>query len=203
MTRKKQLTVVIVCVIIGILSTSVYAVRLLSKKIALKKMLPEAEKIVEETRKLTKEEKENIKKNLGGMMVFYQPGSESEKVYERNEYIFYFGMKGDKKTGVAVIEKQPGKWGPVEYIIALDAKTAKVTDLAVMSYTERRGRPIARRNFLKQFVGKHNKDPIKVLKDIRGITGATISCVATCFAVKKISTMYEVLYLTENKKSKE
>ena len=149
MTSKKQLTIVIVCVIIGILSTSVYAVRLLSKKVALKKMLPEAEKVVEETRKLTKEEKDKIKKNLGGVMVFYQPGSESEKVYEQNEYTFYFGMKGDKKTGVAIIEKQPGKWGPVEYIIALDATTAKVTDIAVMSYTERRGRPIARRNFLK------------------------------------------------------
>lgn len=197
MTRKEQLLVIVVCIIVGIFYTSVYAVRLLSKKIALKKMLPEAESIVEETRKLTGDEKEKINKNLGGVMVFYQPGSESEKVYERNEYTFYFGMKGGKKTKVAIIEKQPGKWGPVEYIIALDAKTAKVTDLAVMSYTERRGRPIARRNFLKQFVGKHNKDPIKVRKDIRGITGATISCVATCFAVKKISTMYEVLYLSK------
>lgn len=202
MRSKKHLTVIIVCVIIGILSTSVYAVRLLTKKIALKKMLPEAESIVEETRKLTKEEKEKIKKNLGGVMVFYQHGSESEKVYERTEYTFYFGMKDGKKTGVAIIDKQPGKWGPVEYIIALDATTAKVTDLAVMSYTERRGRPIARRNFLKQFVGKHNTDPIKVRKDIRNITGATISCVATCFAIKKISTLYEVLYLTESNESK-
>lgn len=202
MTRKKQLIVIVVCVIVGIFYTSVYAVRLLSKKIALKKMLPEAESIVEETRKLTKEEKEKIKKNLGGVMVFYQPGSESEKVYERNEYTFYFGMKDGKKTKVAIVEKQPGKWGPVEYIIALDATTAKVTDLAVMSYTERRGRPIARRNFLKQFVGKHNTDHIKVRKDIRNITGATISCVATCFAIKKISTLYEVLYLTESNKSK-
>jgi Na+-translocating ferredoxin:NAD+ oxidoreductase RnfG subunit len=199
MINNKKLTFITVCVVIGIFATSVYAVRLLSKKIALKKMMPEAENIVEETRKISPEEKSKILKNLGGVMVFYQPGSESEKVYERNEYTFCFGMRGGKKTWVAIIEKQPGKWGPVEYIICLDATTAKVKDLAVMSYTERRGRPIARRNFLKQFIGKHNKDPIKVRKDIRSITGATISCVATCFAIKKISILYEVLYLTEGK----
>ena len=137
------------------------------------------------------------KKRLGGILVFYQADSEAEKakVYESDEYIFYFGMKDGKKIGVALIEIQPGKWGPVEYIISLDANNAKVMDLAVMSYTERRGRPIARRNFLKQFVGKHNSDPLKVRKDVRGITGATISCVATCFAVKKASMLYEVLFL--------
>ena len=197
MTRNKQLIVIVVCVIVGIFYTSVYAVRLLSKKIALTKMLPEAETVVEEKRKMTPAVKEEIKKRLGGILVFYQADSEAEreKVYESDEYIFYFGMKDGKKTGVALIEIQPGKWGPVEYIIALDANTAKVRDLAVMSYTERRGRPIARRNFLKQFVGKHNSDPLKVRKDIRGITGATISCVATCFAVKKASMLYEILFL--------
>jgi len=58
MTQKKQLTVVAVCILIGILYTSVYAVRLLTKKVALKKMLPEAETVVEEKRKMTPAEKE-------------------------------------------------------------------------------------------------------------------------------------------------
>ncbi len=197
MVGKIKLTIIIGCVFIGSLVTSVYAVRLLSEKIALRKMMPDAEKIVMETRTISEQEKLTITKRLGGIMVFYQPGSESEKIYERSEYIFHFGMKGESKSKVAVIEKQPGKWGPVEYIMTLDAKTAKVTDLAVMSYTERRGRPIARRNFLKQFIGKGNRDQLKIRKDIRGITGATISSAATCFAVKKISTLYEVLFLTK------
>jgi len=175
----------------------VYAVRLLTKKVALQQMLPEAEQVVEEKILLSPEQKAQIKNRLGGILVYYQADSEAEKiaVYESDEYIFYFGMTGGKKTTVAVIETQPGKWGPVEYIIALDAKTAKVTNLAVMSYMERRGRPIARRNFLKQFINKGNSDRLKVGKDIRGITGATISCDATCFAVKKASTLYEELFL--------
>ncbi len=192
-----KLTVIIGCVFIGTLVTSVYAVRLLSEKIALKKMMPDVEKIVTETRTISEQEKEKIRQRLGGIMVFYQPGSESEKIYEQSEYTFHFGMKGGSKSKVAVVEKQPGKWGPVEYIITLDTQTAKVTNLAVMSFAERRGRPIARRNFLKQFIGKENRDALKIRKDIRGITGATISSAATCFAVKKISTLYEVLFLTK------
>ncbi len=193
--NRMKLTIITGCVFIGTLVTSVYAVRLLSEKIALKKMMPDVEKIVAEKRTISDQEKVKIKERLGGIMVFHQPGSESEKIYERSEYTFHFGMKGGSKSKVAVVEKQPGKWGPVEYIIALDVKTAKVTDLAVMSFTERRGRPIARRNFLKQFIGKGNRDALKIRKDIRGITGATISSAATCFAVRKISALYEVLFL--------
>ena len=73
----------------------------------------------------------------------------------------------------------------------------------MMSFTEKRGRPIARRNFLKQFIGKGSRDPLKMRKDYRGITGATISSKATCFAVKKISALYEVLYLQKDMESRE
>lgn len=193
----KSKCIAVIC-LIGCLYTTVYAVRLLSKKVALKKMLPGIESITEEIKTLTASDKEKIKSRLGGVLVFDQEGSQSSKVAETNEYTFFFGMKGGERIGVAVIEMQPGKWGPVEYIINLDPKTARVKDLAVMSFTEKRGRPIARRNFLKQFIGKGSKDPLKIRKDYRGITGATISSKATCFAVKKISAMYEVLYLQKN-----
>lgn len=199
MRGNKKLYVITACILTGLLATSVYAVRLLSLKTALQKMMPEATGVVEEKRKMTPAEKEEIKKRLGGILVFYQADSEAERedVYESDEYTFHFGLVGDKKVAVAVVETQPGKWGPVEFIIALDATTAKVNNLAVMSYTERRGRPIARFNFLKQFLGKGSGDPLKVRKDIRGITGATISSVATCFAVKKVIALYEVMYLSE------
>ncbi len=193
--RTKHL-VIISLMITGLVS-SVFGVRLLSKSIALRKMMPEAQQVVEEQRKMSAEEIATIKTRLGGILIFYQADSEAEreKVYEVDEYTFYFGLQGEEKKWVAIIEVQPGKWGPVEYIVSLDAQTAKVKDLAVMSYTERRGRPIARRNFLKQFLGKTSSDPLRVRRDIRGITGATISSVATCFAVKKAMVLYEELYL--------
>jgi len=132
---------------------------------------------------------------LGGSLVHFQKGSESEAVSETTEFEFFYGIKEGKKTSVAIIDQQPGKWGPVVYVILLDMKTAKVKDMAVMSYKEKRGRPIARKNFLKQFFGKGSSDPIKVRKDIRAISGATISSNATCFAVKKAIAVVEAIIL--------
>ncbi len=180
---------------IVVFSKNCLAVQLLTQEQALEKMFPEADEIVAETRVLTSTETARIKERLGGSLVHYQKGSKSEEIEEKVEYTFYFAVKNSQKTAVAVIEEQPGKWGPVKFIIALDTATAKVENLAVMSYKEKRGRPIARRNFLKQFIGKGSEDSIKVRKDIRAISGATISSDAACFAVKKVIALYEELFL--------
>ena len=64
-----------------------------------------------------------------------------------------------------------------------------------MAYQEKRGRPIARNNFLDQFTGKGSSNPITLNKDIRAISGATISSDATCFAVKKVIAFYEEAFM--------
>lgn len=191
--RKVAMGVVLVLSIV-VFSKNCFAIQLLTQEQALEKIFPEADEIVAETRVPTSTETARIKERLGGSLVYYQKGSKSEEVEEKVEYTFYFGLKDNQKTGVAVIEKQPGKWGTVKFIIVLDTATAKVKNLAVMSYKEKRGRPIARRNFLKQFIGKGSEDSIKVRKDIRAISGATISSDATCFAVKKVIALYEELF---------
>jgi len=178
------------------------AMRLLTKEEALKQMFPDAQSVVNNTRLLTMDEVDKIKARLGGQLVHYQEGSKSEKMEENLEYHFYYSVVNGEKTGVAIIESQPGKWGPVEFCIALDPKTAKVKNLAVMSYEEKRGRPIARNNFLNQFIGKGSQDPLLVRKDIRAISGATISSDCTCFAVRKAIVVYEELFLNSNVKER-
>jgi len=149
---------------------------------------------------LTPAEVEALKKRLGGDLVHFQKGSESSQMTEKLSYTFHLGMKGGKVVRVAVIDEQPGKWGPVEFVIAVDTNPGKVQNLAVMSYTEKRGRPIARRNFLKQFVGKGSADVISVKsvkgvrRDIRAISGATISSDCTCFAVRKAVALFEEVF---------
>ncbi len=175
-----------------------FAMQLLTKEQALKEMLPEADKTITETKVLSDAKIGKIKERLGGSLFHYQKGSKSEEIQEKQEkkeYSFYFGVKEGKKIGVAFVEVQPGKWGPVELIVALDPAEGKVKNLAVMSYTEKRGRPIARRNFLKQFVGKGSEDRILVRKDIRGISGATISSDCAAFAVRKVIVLYEEVFL--------
>ena len=173
------------------------AVVLLTKEKALQNMFPDVDEVVSETRTLTDSEITKIKNRMGGKLVHYQKGSESSQVSEQTQYTFYFGIKDSQKIRMAVIEEQPGKWGPVEFIIAVDMNPGKIQNLAVMSYKEKRGRPIARRNFLKQFVDKGNTDSISIKsskgikKDIRAISGATISSDCACFAVKKVLALYE------------
>ena len=194
MKARTVLLVVVILAIGMVLSTECAATQLLTKDEALAQMFPDAESIVSETHLMTMDEVARVRARLGGQLVHYQKGSKSEKVEENLEYEFYYSIVNGEKTGVAIIESQPGKWGPVEFCIAIDTKTAKVTNLAVMSYKERRGRPIARNNFLNQFVDKGSDDPIKVRKDIRAISGATISSDCTCFAVRKAIILYEELF---------
>jgi Na+-translocating ferredoxin:NAD+ oxidoreductase RnfG subunit len=175
---------------------------LLSQDQALKQMFPDAAKVTPEVHVLTAEQAEAAKAQLGGKWTLYQSGSKEENLKEVDSLTFYIGMKDGKKTGAALIEVQPGKWGPVKYIVALDL-AGKVMNLAVMSYVEQRGRPIATRRFLDQFVGKTSENPIMVGKDIDAISGATISSRATAFAVKKVVVLYETVFPPMPEKKKE
>lgn len=202
---KKVLIAFVVIMICGVLfQANSFAFTLLTKDQALKKMFPDVDEVKNTNHILTDAEITSIKERLGGALVHYQKGSQSENIVEATTYDFYIGMKNNKIVRMAIIEEQPGKWGPVKFIIAIDANTGKVNNLAVMSYKEKRGRPIARQNFLKQFFGKGNSDPISVKsrkgirKDIRAISGATISSDCACFAVKKVLALYENVYAKNN-----
>jgi len=172
-------------------AANAFAVRLLTQEEALKGMFLDEDTVVAETIKISPAVMDKIRKRLGGTLVHYRSDSESAKINEKNEMTVYNGMKGGKKMDVAIVNIQPGKWGPVEFFIVLDPATAKIKDLAVMSYIEKRGRPIARRSFLRQFVGKGSRNPVALGRDIDGVSGATISSDAACFAVKCTITMYE------------
>lgn len=178
------------------LSSACYAMRLLTQEEALKKVFGSDVTIVSETKELAEPVLSKVSQRLGGNLCYYQKGSKSEKVTAKTNIDFYFALKDGNKTGVAIIDEEPGKWGPVEFIIALDLKGA-VARVEVLSYQEKRGQPIARHSFLSQFEGKTSKSHLEVNKDINGISGATISSRCAAFAVKKAIVLYEELYLNK------
>ena len=192
---KKTISLLIIGLCISLALSGVsYAFVLLTKEQALEKVFGKDREVVIETKYLTGEKLSKVKKRLGGKLVHYQAGSESRRVKGKTNIDFYFASKDGQKTGVAIIDVEPGKWGPVEFIIALNLKGA-VKVVRVMSYQEKRGRPIARRSFLRQYRGKSSKSRLKVGKDITGISGATISSRCATFAVKKAIVLYKELYL--------
>ena len=107
-----------------------YGITLLTQEQALKEMFPDADEVVIENVTISSGDLEILKKNLGGSLVHFQSGSQSEEVVESTELTFYYGLKNGEKTSVAIIDQQPGKWGPVQYIILVDMATAKVKNLA-------------------------------------------------------------------------
>ncbi len=193
---KRIISLVIVTVCISFaLSGICYAFVLLTKEQAFKKVLGKDYDIVIETKELKGETLAKVKRRLGGKLVHYQAGSESRRVEEETKIDFHFAVKDGKKVGVAIIDVEPGKWGPVEFFIALDLE-ATVRKVRVMSYQEKRGRPIARLSFLRQYRGKSSKSRLRVGRDITGISGATISSICATFAVKKAIVLFEELYLS-------
>ena len=85
-----------------------------------------------------------------------------------------------------------GKWGLIHYLVGLDTGGA-VFHVTILDYQEIRGRPIAKRRFLRQYEGKTTLDPLQLYKDIDGITGATISSNSLTEGVRKILYIYEFI----------
>ncbi len=170
------------------------AITLLTQEEALKEVFWDGAVIEKETKELTGATLARIQERLGGNLVYTQEGSESAAVETQHKIDFYFAKKDGERKGVAIIDVEPGKWGPVEIITAMTTD-AVVKNVKVMSYQEQRGQPIARSSFMNQYRGKTSQSPLTVGKDIIAISGATISSRAATFTVKKAIVIYEEVYL--------
>jgi Na+-translocating ferredoxin:NAD+ oxidoreductase RnfG subunit len=171
-----------------------FAFVVLTKEDALKEVFFSGAEIEKETKELTGATLAKIKERLGGNLIYTQEGSESAPVEAHTKIDFYFAKKDGERRGVAIIDVEPGKWGPVEIITAMTTD-AVVKNVRVMSYQEQRGQPIARSSFMNQYNGKTSKSPLTVDKDIIPISGATISSRAATFTVRKALVIYEEVYL--------
>lgn len=172
-----------------VLATPAFALVLLNDEQALKTVFPTADSVQHQTVKLDENQLAAAKVELGGKWFLY-PTNDLE---ESSDLTFHFAYTGGEKTGVALMETQSGKHGPVKYVVALDPE-GKVTNVAVMMMAEQRGKPISTRRFLGQFIGKTSENPIMVGKDIDAVSGATISSRVSAFAVHKVVHLYETVF---------
>ena len=161
----------------------VYADTFYSVEEALKIILSKAQNVKEETKTLSPEQKKSI---AAAADIDFDP--ELDK-----EYKFYTGESDGQIIGYAVESVVKGKWGPIHYMLALD-REGKVSDVIVLELRERRGRPVKERKFLNQFLGKTKADPIKLKKDIKGVSGATISSTGMSNGIRKLVYVFNELY---------
>jgi Na+-translocating ferredoxin:NAD+ oxidoreductase RnfG subunit len=83
------------------------------------------------------------------------------------------------------IDQVLGKHEQILYATAISAE-GKVLGIEVMEYRETYGHQIRGAEWRKQFVGKTAADPIKLEKDIKNISGATLSSSHVSAGVRRL-----------------
>jgi Na+-translocating ferredoxin:NAD+ oxidoreductase RnfG subunit len=82
--------------------------------------------------------------------------------------------RGDSLLGFASVRNSLGKDQPITYLVALDPAD-RLKDVDILAYREAYGGEVAYDAWRKQFRGKGADAPLEVGRDIRNISGATIS----------------------------
>lgn len=91
---------------------------------------------------------------------------------------------GDSLLGFARVRNVKGKDQPITYLVAVDS-TLRLRDVDILVYREAYGGEVAYDAWRKQFRGRGADDPLEVGRDIRSISGATISVNAVTLGVRR------------------
>lgn len=87
--------------------------------------------------------------------------------------------------GYAEVGNAMGKDQPITYLVAVDT-ALQMLDVDILVYREEYGGEVAYESWRKQFRGKRPGDPMQVGREIRGISGATISTNAVTAGIRKM-----------------
>ena len=92
---------------------------------------------------------------------------------------------GDSLLGFAQVGSVIGKDRPITFLVAIDPAN-RLKDVDILVYREPYGGEVAYEAWRKQFRGKAAADPLQVGRDIRSISGATISVHAVTVGVRRM-----------------
>lgn len=107
------------------------------------------------------------------------------------EYALYrVRLDGKFKAWLLIVE-EIGKHKPITFAVGVSS-LGIIEGLEVLEYRESYGVQIAKQGFLRQYIGKTLKDPIKTPGDIDAISGATYSSFATNRATRKALAVLKV-----------
>src|SRR6266550_883783 len=93
--------------------------------------------------------------------------------------------RADSLLGFAAVGNVLGKDQPITYLVAIDP-TDRLKDVGILVYREPYGGEVAYEPWRRQFRGKSTGDSLRVGKEIRSISGATISVHAVTLGVRRM-----------------
>lgn len=86
--------------------------------------------------------------------------------------------------GYAVVRNVPGKDQPITFLLAVDSAST-LRDVDILVYREPYGGEVAYEAWRRQFRGKTAADSVELGRDIRSISGATISANSVTLGVRR------------------
>jgi hypothetical protein len=113
----------------------------------------------------------------------YGPGARVDTIQVDSARV-YRVSRGGALLGFAQVRNVKGKDQPITYLVATDSTDA-LRDIDILVYREPRGGEVAYEPWRKQFRGKTSEAPLQVGKDIRNVSGATISVNAVTRGVRR------------------
>jgi len=113
-----------------------------------------------------------------------------QPVRTRGEQVWK-ALAGDRLLGFFILDYVIGKHLVIDYAVSLEPD-GRVRRVDVLEYREAYGGEIRNPSWLAQFVGKRSESVLEVNKDIRNISGATLSSRHVTEGVKRVLALYEV-----------
>ncbi len=105
----------------------------------------------------------------------------------------FFKIKsGQNDLGYAYLAKAPSKTDEFDYLVLFD-KDLIIVKSKVLIYREDYGGEIGSKRWLKQFIGKSQKDELKYGDNIAAISGATISVRSMTYAINNLLRSLKIL----------
>lgn len=105
-------------------------------------------------------------------------------------YEILVGRRGGSVTGYAIVDEQVGQHEPITFAVLLDAQ-ARVRRIEVMVYREAYGDGVRAASFRDQFTGLGADATMRVGKEIRIVSGATISSRAIATGTRRACALLE------------
>lgn len=94
--------------------------------------------------------------------------------------------------GWFIVDEVVGKHEFIPFAVGLD-NTGAVKAVEILEYREAYGGQIREAGWRKQFAGKRPGEKLKLGKDVRNISGATLSCKHVTDGVNRLLATYEIV----------
>lgn len=102
-------------------------------------------------------------------------------------------FRNGRPAGYAFIDQQIGKHAPITFIVGIDL-SGRVTRTEIMVYRENYGSQARERSFMQQFEQKDLGSSLRVGRDIKHVTGATLSSKAIATGVRRNLAIWKYFF---------